>query len=141
MDKFNQFRSGFQCHFTVIRASYSILNNYNMKITKTHILVTFLRHKCFQAFYVNFILICPISHISHVRLASSVRTKLTPTSGITLSFFTNLICKVDILGEDSMRFSNRNRHSLSHITGCRDQNYYLFLDGSLNFNQKPRLII
>lgn len=28
-----------------------------MKITKTHILVTFLRHKCFQAFYVNFILI------------------------------------------------------------------------------------
>ena len=58
----------------------------------------------------KFIFNCPTSHISHVRLASSVRTKPTPTSGITLSFLTNLICKVGILSEDFMRFSNRNRH-------------------------------
>ena len=83
----------------------------------------------YNTFYMKFILICPTSHISHVRLASSVRTKLTPTSGISLSFFTNLICKVDILGEDFIRFSKRNRHSMSHITGCRDQIILIFSTG------------
>ena len=97
-----------------------------------------------------FIFICPTSHISHVRLASSVRTKPTPTSGITLSFFTNLICKVGILGEDFIWLSTSDRHSyVSYHKSCGDHFITIFANvfswphilklayftnGSLSFN-------